>query len=131
MNSGNDDKELHEIMRTQMGMDPDTCDPATMSIIRQKFFSKSSAPAEADPSEVKTVSKKKKGSRKQKKTTHDNMDMMNNEDNEPEYLRANKEEEIHLKAPTETRQVTLGHGANKYEATVANSDQLDFGDLFN
>jgi len=131
MNSGNDDKELHEIMRTQMGMDPDTCDPATMSIIRQKFFSRAPASAETDPSEVKTVSKKKKGSKKNKKATHHDMDMMNNEDDEPEYLRADKEEEIHLKAPTETRQVTLGHGANKYEATVAKSDQLDFGDLFN
>ena len=131
MNSGNDDKELHEIMRTQMGMDPDTCDPATMSIIRQKFFSKAPASSETDPSEVKTVSKKKKGSKKNKKATHNDMDMMNNEDDEPEYLRADKEEEIHLKAPTETRKVTLGHGANKYEATVTKSDQLDFGDLFN
>ena len=67
MNSGNDDKELHEIMRTQMGMDPDTCDPATMSIIRQKFFSKNSTPAETDQSEVKTISKKKSKDLKKKK----------------------------------------------------------------
>ena len=35
------DKELFEMMKTQMGMDPSECDPVTLDLIRNKFFGNS------------------------------------------------------------------------------------------
>ena len=38
MSNDDQEKELHEIMKNQMGMDPDKCDPVTLDLIRSKFF---------------------------------------------------------------------------------------------
>jgi len=33
------DHELFDLMKNQMGMDPSKCDPATIELFRNKFFS--------------------------------------------------------------------------------------------
>ncbi len=62
------DKELFEIMRTQMGMDPENCDPVTLDLFRQKFLGKDS-------------NKKQKLEEKKRKSKQNNkIDKLNNED---------------------------------------------------
>ena len=62
------DKELFEIMRTQMGMDPENCDPVTLDLFRQKFLGKDN-------------NKKQKLEEKKRKSKQNNkIDKLNNED---------------------------------------------------
>ena len=54
--SKDQEKELFEMMRTQMGMDPAECDPVTIDLIKSKYFGKT------DAKELKE--KKRKASKK-------------------------------------------------------------------
>jgi hypothetical protein len=47
------DKELFEIMKTQMGMDPENCDPVTLDLFRQKFLGKESSNVKKEKLEEK------------------------------------------------------------------------------
>ena len=81
------DKELFEIMKTQMGMDPENCDPVTLDLFRQKFLGKDSS----------NMKKEKLEEKKRKSKQNNKIDKLDNEDKVAlEYV--NNENEIHFKS---------------------------------
>lgn len=133
MSKSHPDSELHEIMREQMGMDPETCDPAFYADLKRKFYGTSQPAAsnddgwntvEADQPEksaAKVEKKKKKlsAAEKKKRSKQSNIiDKMQNEDDDDmaTFMKANEEKNIHLQ--------------NDNIKDRNQSDQLNFGDLF-
>lgn len=100
--SSDQNKELREIMQTQMGMDPDTCDPATIELFKNKFFGAEAKKPKKKKSKVREIG-----------------------EDEEAMLRNHKEGDIHLETRTKSKKSKVA------DSKVVGNANLDFADILN
>lgn len=89
--------ELYHVMRTQMGIDPEKCDKATIELFKKKFF--------GDGGKDQSDKKTKKKHKKQRKPSGDN------DEDDTALLMHHREEDIHM--PKQNLKKNRGSAFNK------------------